>query len=150
MSRIIIKPGNVYSIPLDDGRFAYAQALDSTEFAFFDVATVKELSADEAISHPLMFRIWVHKSSLKTWNKLGKATISETLSKQIPRFKQDALNGKLSIYLNGQETPASLEEVKGLGCAAVWEGPHIVSRISDHLAGRENIWVASMQPKQKG
>jgi len=150
MSRIIVKLGNVYSIPLDDGRYAYAQALESPEFAFFDVATEMELSAEEVTSYPLMFRIWVHKSSLKTWNKLGKAKISEPLSKQVPRFKQDALNGKLSIYINEQETPASLEEVKGLECAAVWEGSHILSRISDHLAGQENIWVASMQPKKKG
>lgn len=150
MSRIIVKPGNVYSVPLEDGRYSYAQALESPEFAFFDVATDTELTAEEATTYPLMFRIWVHKSSLKTWNKLGKAPISEPLSKQVPRFKQNALNGKLSIYINGQETPASLEEVQGLECAAVWEGSHIFSRISDHLAGQENIWVASMQPKQKG
>ena len=150
MSRIIVKPGNVYSIPLEDGRYGYAQALESPEFAFFDVATEIELTADEAITHSVMFRIWVHKSSLKKWNKLGKASINESLSKQVPRFKQDALNGKLSIYINEQETPASLEEVQGLECAAVWEGSHILSRISDHLAGQENVWVASMQPKQKG
>ncbi len=150
MSRIIVKPGNVYSIPLDDGRYAYAQALESPEFAFFDVATVNEIGAEEAISHPLMFRIWVHKSSLKPWNKLGKVPISESLSKQVPRFKQDALSGKLSIYINEQETPASLEEIQGLECAAVWERSHILSRISDHFAGQENIWVASMQPKKKG
>ena len=150
MNRIIVKPGNVYSIPLEDGRYGYAQALESPEFAFFDVATEIELTAEEAITHPLMFRIWVHKSSLKKWNKLGKAPINESLSKQVPRFKKDALNGKLSIYINEQETPASLEEVQGLECAAVWEGSHILSRISDHLAGQENVWVASMQPKQKG
>lgn len=150
MSRIIVKPGNVYSIPLEDGRYGYAQALESPEFAFFDVATDIELAAEEAIAYPLMFRIWVHKSSIKQWNKLGKAPINEPLNKQVSRFKQDALNGKLSIYLNEQETPASLEEVQGLECAAVWEGSHILSRISDHLAGQENVWVASMQPKQKG
>ena len=140
MNRIIVKPGNVYSIPLEDGRYGYAQALESPEFAFFDVATEIELTAEEAITHPLMFRIWVHKSSLKKWNKLGKAPINESLSKQVPRFKKDALNGKLSIYINEQD----------LECAAVWEGSHILSRISDHLAGQENVWVASMQPKQKG
>ncbi|WP_370217940.1 Imm26 family immunity protein [Thalassolituus sp.] len=150
MSRTIVKPGDVYSVPLEDGRYSYAQALESPEFAFFDVATETELTAEEAISHPLMFRIWVHKSSLKTWNKLGKVPISEQLSKQVPRFKQNALNGKLSIYINGQETPASLDEVRGLECAAVWEGSHILSRIRDHLAGQENLWVSSMQPKQKG
>lgn len=150
MSRIIVKPGNVYSIALEDGRYSYAQALESPEFAFFDVATDIELTAQEAIAHPIMFRIWVHKSSLKKWNKLGKAPVSESLNNQVPRFKQDALNGKISIYVNGQETPASLEEVQGLECAAVWEGSHILSRISDHLMGQENVWVASMQPKQKG
>ena len=137
-------------MPLEDGRYSYAQALESPEFAFFDVATDTELAAEEAISHPLMFRIWVHKASLKTWNKLGKVPISEPLSQQVPRFKQNVLNGNLSIYINQQETPASLEEVQGLECAAVWEGQHIISRIQDHLAGQENIWVASMQPKQKG
>lgn len=150
MSRIIVKPGNVYAIPLEDGRYSYAQALESPEFAFFDVATDKELTAEEAISHPIMFRIWVHKSSLKTWRKIGKAPISESLSNQVPRFKQNSLNGKLSIYINEQETPATLEEVQGLECAAVWEGSHILCRISDHLAGQENKWVASMQPKKKG
>ena len=150
MSRIIAKPGNVYSLPLEDGRYCYAQALESPEFAFFDVATKTEVSAQEAISYPLMFRIWVHTSSLKTWNSLGKAPVSDSLSKPVPRFKQDVLTGKLNIYINGQETPATLEQVQGLECAAVWEGSHLLSRIRDHLADRENEWVASMQPKQQG
>ncbi|QSP95504.1 hypothetical protein LPB19_03545 [Marinobacter salinisoli] len=150
MSRIIVKPGNVYSVPLGDGSYCYAQALESPEFAFFDVATKTELSVQEAISYPLMFRIWVHKSALKTWKSLGKAPVSDSLSKQVLRFKQDALTGKLNIYINGQETPATLEQVQGLECAAVWEGSHILSRISDHLAGRENKWVASMQPRLRG
>ena len=147
MSRIIVKPGNVYSIPLEDGRYSYAQALESPEFAFFDIATEDELPAEEAVAEPLLFRIWVHKSSIKMWNKLGTAPLSESLSKQVPRFKQDALNGKLSIYINEQESSATLEDIQGLECAAVWDGSHILSRISDHFVDQENMWVASMQPK---
>ena len=149
MSRVIVKPGNVYSIPLEDGRYGYAQALESPEFAFFDVASETEMSAEDVVLHPLIFRIWVHKSATKTWKKLGKVPLSEPLSKQVPRFKQDAINGKLSIYINQQESPASLADIQGLECAAVWESPHILSRISDHFAGRENKWVASLRPRSQ-
>jgi hypothetical protein len=150
MKRTIIKPGNVYSVPLDCGKYGYAQALEFPEFAFFNVATENELSAQDVVTYPVMFRIWVHKSSVSEWNKIGKVQINSALSEQVPRFKQDAINGKLSIYINAQEKPASFNEVKGLECAAIWESSHILSRICDHLAGKENKWVKLLQPKQNG
>jgi hypothetical protein len=137
------KKGDIFEIKLEDGKVAFAQALTSPEFAFFE-----ELPID--ISSSPLFRLWVHNSAVKEWTKIGNKELSAELEAEIPRFKQDPINGSLSIYIKETESPATYEEIQGLECAAVWEGNHINDRLSDYFAGRKNKWVESMQAKVNG
>jgi hypothetical protein len=138
-----IKIGDIFEIKLKGDRDAFAQALAEPEYAFFEVSPL------EADSNAL-FRIWVHKSAINEWVKIGNKKLSSDLEAEVPRFKQDPINGKLSIYKGGTETPATIEEISGLECAAVWEGKHISDRLSDHFEGKENKWLKSLQPKING
>jgi hypothetical protein len=138
------KLGDVFEIKLEDGALAYAQALKEPEFAFFELSPVENSTVNP------LFRIWVHKSAVNEWRKIGNAVPSTELETEIPRFKQDPINGKLSIYKGGSEQSATHEEVQGLECAAVWEGAHINDRLSDYLFGRKNKWVESLRPKVNG
>ncbi len=137
------KIGDIFEIKLKNGKVAFAQALAEPEYAFFEVSPLE--------TNPnVLFRIWVHKSAIKEWGKIGNRKLSSELKKEEARFKQDPINGKLSIYKGGTETPATLEEISGLECAAVWEGNHISDRLSDHFEGKENKWLKSLQPKVNG
>ena len=138
------KIGDIFEIPLEEGAVCYAQTLIEPEFAFFTSSPLGNLN-----SNPI-FRLWVHKSAIKEWNKIGNESLSTELKSEIPRFKQDALNGSLSIYKGGNEQKATQDQIQDLERAAVWEGTHIKERLSDHLAGRKNKWVESMRPKVNG
>jgi hypothetical protein len=58
--------------------------------------------------------------------------------------KKDAITGKLSIYTEGNEIPATPEEVKGLETMAVWAHPHIVERLESQLEGKESMFFRSI------
>lgn len=137
------KKGDIFEIALKDGKVAFAQALAEPEFAFFEASPLDN-------NPDPIFRLWVHKSAVKEWNKIGNKDLSPKLEKELPRFKQDPINGSLSIYQGGTERPTTIEEITGLECAAVWEGNHINDRLSDYYAGRENKWLKSLQPKANG
>ena len=137
------KKGDIFEICLDSGKVAFAQALNEPEFAFFEVSPVDK-------NPNTIFRLWVHKSALKEWSRIGNKELTADLETEVPRFKQDPINGSLSIYKGGKERSATTEEIKGLECAAVWDGNHIKDRLSDHLEGKENKWLISLQPKING
>ena len=138
-----IKIGDIFEIKLKGGKVAFAQALAEPEYAFFVVSPLES-------NQKSLFRIWVHKSAVKEWVKIGNKKLSSELEEEVPRYKQDPINGKLSIYKGGAEMPATIEEIRGLECAAVWEGNHISGRLSDHFEGKENKWLKSLQPKVNG
>jgi len=133
------KQGSILEITLPDGGVALCQMLVEPEFAFFSPSNRDEL----------LFRLWVHKSAYTNgrWKKIGNAEIPAYLSSEVPRFKQDAISGKLSIYQNGQERPATASECVGLERAAVWDAMHVEERISDYVHGKENVWVKSLALK---
>ncbi|MFK8043604.1 hypothetical protein [Congregibacter sp.] len=112
------------------------QMLEEPEIAFFDPANPDQI----------LFRLWVHNSAYKQgrWQKIGEESVSKELALQVPRFKKDPITGKLSIYVNGNETPAELRECVDLECAAAWEPEHVEARLRDHIENRENVWVKSM------
>jgi hypothetical protein len=139
-----IKVGDIFEITLGNGKAAYAQALVEPEFSFF------ELSPINYPTEKTLFRLWVHNQAVKQWNKVGNKEPSGEFKSEIARFKQDPINGQLSIYIGGQETPAKFEQVRNLECAAVWESPHINDRLLDVYTGRPNKWVESMRPKPIG
>ena len=145
-----VKKGDVLAFKIENGNYCYAQALEEPEFAFFSLESAEPNEAASAIESDVIFRLWVHKSAPKKWVKCSAHQIAEHLCGPVPRFKQSPISGKLSIYIAGQESPATYEQVQGLECAAVWEHEHIVSRVSDQLAGKTNKWLQSHLPKQKG
>ena len=135
--------GDIFEVQVNDGHMAYAQALNEPEFAFFS-------SNPEKSNEGLLFRIWVHKSAIKNWKKVGNIKISGVLDADIPRFKKDPISSAYSTYIGGVESCATYEQVKGLECAAVWEWPHIEERLVAYFSGTESKWVKSMQPVKNG
>lgn len=138
--------GEVVAIPLRGGDYAFAQALEPPELAFFDLRSAERASPDEVVSHPVLFRLWVMRYGPLDWEKLGKAAVAGPLQQEVPRFKKDPTDGALRIYVDAEERPATIEEVRHLEAAAVWEPEHVVDRLEDHFAGRPNKWVEALRP----
>lgn len=147
------KVGDVLSIPLSGGRHGYAWVLSKSLMAFFDYFSPSDaaVSVQELVTKPIAFKIWVMKHAVTdgTWPIIGRVPVPGELMKSPEFFKQDPLNGRLSITLNGgDERPASLDDCRSLERAAVWEPSHVVERLEDQFAGRENKWVKSLRPKR--
>lgn len=143
--------GNIVEIALPNGGLTYAMVVDSPRVAFFDRRFDSRPSLDKIIEAPIAFQIWVMKYAIgkRYWSVIGDAEVPSTLMNTDRFFKRDSISGRFSIYEGGGiETPASYSEVAGLECAAVWDPQHVESRLEDHYAGVENIWVKSLAPKR--
>lgn len=142
------KTGKVFRINLGAGAYAYALALKDPEFVFFSCFN-PDATLEEILSSGVLWRLWVMRQALKepTWELLCEIKkIPEPFQQEVTRFKKDSITGKYSLYIHGQETPASKDQCIGLERAAVWSSNHVNDRLNDHLAGVENAWDVSLRP----
>ncbi len=142
--------GDFVKIGLDETVCTYGRVLEGALFAFYDARTDKDLSVEEIKAKPVLFRIWVMNRAVTTgrWKVVGNEPLEKELLKQPYFFKKDAFNPeKLSLYYEGKEQPATIEECENLECAAVWDAEHVEDRLRDHYAGKSNKWLESMKIK---
>jgi len=142
-------PGAVLRIPMG-GWHTYALMLESVDMAFFDARSTSELPVDQIVARPILFRVAVMKRAYCTgrWRKVGSVSVPEPLRGGVPKFMEDAMNGRLSISADGGMTsrPATFEECRDLERLAVWDPEHVEDRLRDHYAGVPNKWVESLRP----
>ena len=138
--------GSILKIELGDQSHSYAMILDKASIAVFNIKTRDELSAEEILNTDTLFIVAVYKSSITSgrWPKIHKSVLPEKFKVLPPKFIQDPIQPwKFQLYEpnSGKMTDCSREDCLGLECAAVWEAPHVESRIVDHFNGVENKWV---------
>lgn len=138
--------GSVVEIELGGGQRAYARVLSDPLFAFFDIGERPTEPVGFAGKMPI-FTLCVMRRAVTSgrWAVIAKWPLEKALTEPVRFFRQDALNGRLSIYTNGDERPADITECIGLERAAVWDPEHVEDRLRDHLAGVPNRWVESMK-----
>lgn len=145
------KAGNVVKIPLDGEIFGYGLLLDFPLIAFFDLRTRQDeiLSSESFKNASILFKIWVMKQAVTTgrWQKVDCLPIPDEHLRPPDFFKQDIMNGKLSIYRDEADIPATYDQCVHLEAAAVWEAEHVEDRLRDHFNGKPNIWRESLRPK---
>ena len=142
------KTGDIFAIPLgDDCGYGYCRHLSGALTEFFKTQSKNQLNADDVKDWSVLFTVWVMDKPFRSasWPKIGNREVEE-LSPPI-FFKQDSISKRLSLYQDGRETPATLEDCQGLENAAIWSANHIEDRLRDHFAGRPNKWVESLKPK---
>jgi len=143
-----VENGDVVRIKIGLKEYAYARVLENPLCAFYDYKTSDFTEIDVIIQKPILFKVWIANYSYKedNWEIVGNRPL-DAITSEIPWFfKKDTITKKLSLYRNGEERKATLQEVEGLECAAVWNPEHIEDRLRDHFAGRENKWVRSLSP----
>lgn len=147
--------GQVVEIDLGDGLKAYGRVLKEPLFAFYDGHSRDDHRPpiDGIASWPVAFRIWVMNSAITKgrWKVIGSLPVPPEARLKPKFFKQDAINGRLSIYDDdaapSYERPATFAECEHLECAAVWEPEHVEDRLRDHFVGKPNRWVDAMRIK---
>ncbi|MDN3649150.1 immunity 26/phosphotriesterase HocA family protein [Reinekea marina] len=134
---------------LEDGSLSFGRVLNEPLMAFYDCKSENVLDVNDVISRPILFRIWVMNNAIESgrWQVLGNIPLDLELEETPRFFKQNSLSKKLSIYFEGEETPATKEECQGLERAAVWDPEHVEDRLRDYFAGVPNQWVESLKVK---
>ena len=138
--------GAVLRVPLDEHWHAYAWTLPEVDSAFFDLKADASIPADKVVTHPIAFRVGVHKSAWTTgrWLRVGKIDPPPEVLAPVPTFVEDPFSGAFSIYLLGDIRPAKREECVGLESCAIWDPEHVEDRLRDYFAGVPNKWVRSL------
>ncbi len=143
--------GDIVSLKLNDGTFAFGRVLPEPLMAFYDINTPRIPTVDEILQASIAFKVWVMNYAIADglWQVIGSASLEEELLEEPLFFKKDQITKGLSIYRDstGQEQPATVAECEGLECAAVWEPEQVVDRLSDYFVGRPNKWVESFLPR---
>ena len=151
MRRKLPKPGEVFSIPLPSGGFAFGQEIYYYLTAFFAHRSDKLLPVEDIVKLPVAFVLLVDRRPFRVegWQILGPAHLDEKFKTPPFFFRQDAINKKLFRYdvRDKTETPISIQDATKLECIACWAGVHVVTRLEDLFAGRPNISVETMKPK---
>lgn len=133
--RIRPKIGDVFEIPLPDGRFAYGRVYDDAGVGIYN--TITELSGSPPIGcRDFMFNVGMYEDILKSgkWQIVGHDPFeSDESAYPPPSYIHDDLSGEYSIYHRGEIRPASESECSGLEEAAVWDTHHIIERIMNMI-----------------
>lgn len=126
-----VKPGDVFEIPLPDGRFAYGRVYDDAGVAIYKVVFT-ESGSPPIGTREFLFHVGLYRDVLKSgeWPVVGKDPfVNGESSWPPPKFILDKIGGGYSIYHKGEIRPSSKEECSGLEEAAVWDSHHIIARI---------------------
>jgi len=129
--KIKVKVGDVFQIPLPDGRFAYGRVYrDAAIGIYHEVSTAP--NTPPIGSRNFIFNVGIYEDVLTSgqWPIVGHDKFDEGESEwPPPNCIKDPLSGKYRIYFKGEMRPATEEECKKLEEAAVWDAHHITARI---------------------
>ena len=130
-----MKVGDVYQIPLPDGRFAYGRLYrDASVGIYRKVSTVP--NSPPIGSRDFLFIVGMYSDVPKTnnWVTVGKDPFPTPESEwPRPMFVRDVISGTFQIYHQGTFRDADVSEVSGLEEAAVWDHDQIIARILKEL-----------------
>ena len=144
--------GNVVAIPLEDGGYGFGVVITSSLMGFFDVRGNSPDMPEDIEKRNILFSLWVMDYAIgkKYWAIIGNIEVPNNIDKHPWFYKFDVISKKYSLTKDGgDEKPATLDECKNLESAAVWDPEHVASRLTDHFAGRVNVWVNQLKAENR-
>lgn len=137
------RPGDVFEVDLENGFRGYGIVAAGNDHAFFDLRSRQTPPLEEILSKKVIFRVPVSQEPFASgsWRILGNAPLTGELLEPAVYRNQPVGSNEVFRYQSGKLTPSSVDEVKDLELLAVWLGQHIVDRLNDHFAGKQNRWV---------
>jgi hypothetical protein len=137
------RPGDVFEVDLGDGFHGYGIIAAGSDHAFFDLRALQTPPLDEILTHRVVFRVPVSREPFASghWRIVGNASLTGELREPAVYRNQPVGSNRVFRYQSGKLTPSSVEEVENLELLAVWLEQHIVDRLNDYFAGRQNRLV---------
>lgn len=140
--RIRPKVGDIFQIPLPDGRFAYGKVFWDASVGIY--RKVFDEPTEPPIRSRFAFIVGLYDDILKSgvWPIVGHEPFaSEEDTWPPPNYIKDIISGEYSIYHKGEIRPSTKEECRGLEEAAVWDAHHVIDRI---------VRIAKTRPRVSG
>lgn len=125
-----IKVGNIYAIPLPNGKYAFGRKIMDAGIAIYKY--IANEITDLPKTEDYQFIVGVYDYVLKSgeWAVVDYRPFEK--DEEIwapPRCIIDIISGEYSIYYKGEIRNATKEECEGLEEASVWGAEHIIDRI---------------------
>ncbi len=125
-----IKLGDVYVIPLPNGKYAFGRVMRDAGFAIYKHIgnSIEDIPKNEEYQ----FVVGVYKDVLQCgiWKVVDNRPFNNEEQSWPPKtYIIDKINGSYSIYHKGEISSSTQEECEGLEKAAIWDAHHIIDRI---------------------
>ena len=130
-----LKVGDVFQIPLPEGRSAYDRVYKDATVGVYRHVT-GEPGKPPIGSRDFGFHVGLYKDILENgkWPIVGFDGFDESESEwPPPNFVKDVISGDYQIYHKGGFRDAEPWEVVGLEEAAVWDAHHVLERIMKEI-----------------
>lgn len=138
------KPGQVFQVPLGNGKYAYGQTTKYYSIFFDYQNDGKNPDINEIIQKPILFKIGVAYYVIedKIWPVLGILPINPEFEKEEDLFTYNTDKQHYVIWKTAtHKILASPEEIYNLEYFSSWEHGSVSDRLRDHFAGRPCYWV---------
>ena len=136
---LTMKVGDVFQIPLPDGRFAYGRIYRDASVGIYRKVSEKPNNPPLG-SRDFLFIVGMYRDVpySNNWPNVGKDPFPTIESEwPPPMFVKDVISGSYQIYHRGTFRDADRSEVSDLEEAAVWDSDHIIDRIVRELEKEE-------------
>lgn len=142
------RPGDVFVIPLGGQFYSFGRVLNGPLVAFYDLRATGVPDIDCILAANVIFRIWVMDTAIASghWPVVGNRLIEPYLLVPPRFYSQNLRTGALRMHHRGVERPATIDDVRGLECAVIWEPHHVEERLRDHFHGIPNETCMALQP----
>jgi Immunity protein 26 len=134
-----ISLGDVFAIPVPDGRFAYGKIFRDGEYGVYDFLTADIATVQEVLKHPIAFYMVGTDSAIKkgVWPIIGFDAFASDDDAWAPakaafylrETNEWTMGGTPRVVDKGQTRVATFDEVKGLDILMVQPKPEYLVEI---------------------
>ncbi|MEY3444851.1 MAG: hypothetical protein RLZZ519_3132, partial [Bacteroidota bacterium] len=141
MKKLKYPPGTIVKIPLQSGEHTYGRRLLETYVEVYD-AKSEDDSEDfsKIVLKPKLFIVSVYTSTFKKalWEEVGFVELDDESRKLPLEFMQDIVDPRKCAIVDfwGNETPATIDECRGLESHSIWNANAVEDRINAYYEGR--------------
>jgi hypothetical protein len=140
--RVRYKAGDVFAIPLGEGRFGFGRLFRDTTVAVFSRISSDITDVADLCGAPVAFYAAVFDTAIRSgeWPKIGECPFPDPDNAwPPPRVIEDILRpGTFKVYERGEIRRAPAEEVRSLDRALIYKPAQLVDRIRQELLADAN------------
>ena len=140
-AKIRLKVGDLFEVPLGDGRFGFGHILRANFVGFYAVESRERMPIDEIIKQPVAFRIVCLTDMIEngTWPILGNVTPPAPMNATMRVWRTDALGKRFGYEWRAdgatEEVAVNREFVRGIEKKKIWDSRTVPRRLNAFLRG---------------